>query len=356
MTVPADLLKWHYMTGVIEEIRRPNQFLSRFLFGNRNPLHTEDIEIGVITSGDREVAPFVRSGAEGVMVGGYGEKYHTVSAPNIRIKRPLRASDVLFTRRPGTPIFATPADQMAAARRAVADNLKILEDRIVEAEEYLCSLAIQGTITYSVAGGDVFRIVFPRPGANSITLTTFWNDNDPTTVRVHQNLHTVKQTMADGTAGLQVTDAICGSEATTAILELAESGNLKLIKTDSGVAAGGLTMQSQFSEDGVVFLGELSGIRFWSYTRKTKVNGASVDLIRPKWIEFVSTSPNSERVMYYGAIDDIQALEGNLHIGSRFAKSWLREDPSARMMLAASRPLPVPRRLDAWVSMKVVSG
>jgi hypothetical protein len=60
--------------------------------------------------------------------------------------------------------------------------------------------------------------------------------------------------------------------------------------------------------------------------------------------------------MYYGAIPDLKALQGRLFRGKRFSKSWEQEDPSVMWQLLHSRPLPVTRRPDSMVSMKVVSG
>ena len=113
---------------------------------------------------------------------------------------------------------------------------------------------------------------------------------------------------------------------------------------------------TQFSEDGAIFLGSFCGIRFWSYPRQVKVAGSMTDLIRAKYAEFVCRVPAAEFTLYYGAIHDWKALQNRSFVGERFSKSWEDEDPSVRQLLTHSRPLPVPRRMGAVYSLKVVTG
>lgn len=350
-------LKWSFMTPAINEMKSPNMFLKRLLFPNHVTLPTEDIEMSLLTKG-RETAPFVRKNAEGVMVAGHAETFQTVSATNIRIKRPITPSDLLYTRRPGTTIFVNgrTSTQRSAIRAHINRDLQTLNDLITNSEEWLCAQALQGTISYEVADQEVFQITFPKPSGNNITLASgrAWDNADSTLPRPLQDVHAVKRVLSDE-VGLQPTDAICGLTAANALLELAESGNLPAFKTDSGVSAGTISFVEQFNDDGAIFLGTMGGVRFWEYSRTVTHNGSSTALIRTDYVEFVTRSPAAERVLYYGAIADMRTITGNLGQMERFAKSWEVEDPSAYMALAASRPLPVPRRPGAMVSMKVTN-
>lgn len=349
-------LKWASLTATVNEIKSPNQFLKRLLWSNEEPKSTEDIEIGLISKG-REIAPFVKKNGEGIMVAGYDETFQTVQPTNIRIKRPFTPSDLLYGRRPGTVIFSPGASmQMSAIRRHIATDMKVMADYITNAEEYLCSMALQGTVTYEVADQEVFTITYPKPSAHNVTLSVFWDDADLTLPRPLKDVHSVKR-LINGEVGLSVSDAICGIEAADALLELVESGNMKMLGLEGqNVQAGQVTFVSQFDNDGVIFLGNIGGIRFWEYGRTALLNGVATSMIRPKYVEFVTRSAAAQRVMYYGAIPDMKALQGRLFQGRRFSKSWENEDPSVLMALTHSRPLPVPRRPGAMVSMKVVSG
>jgi hypothetical protein len=355
---PTDFLKVRAMTGAVNKVDAPNQFLRRLLYSNTQALSTEDIEIAYFEAG-RKTAPFVSRGSEARLLEGVGSRLATVAAPNMRVKMAFTGDPLLFTRYPDTNIYvdqSSAAGQLSAVGRAINRDLAYMESQIVNTEEWMCSQALQQDIIYQVADNDNFRITYPRSSANNITLLSgeAWDNADPTLPRPLANIHTVKRIMSNA-EGLQITDAICGINAANAILELAESGNLPAFKTDSGVSAGTLTFTSQFDRDGVVFLGTMGGVRFWEYSRTVSHNGVTTSMIRDDYIEFVSTSAASERVMYYGAIPDIEAIEGRKVVGRRFAKSWVEKDPAARIFLVHTRPLPVNRRPDATVSMKVTN-
>lgn len=351
-------LKWSFLTGVVNEIRSPNQFLKRLLFSNHQTLPTEDIELSVLTGG-RETAPFVRKNGEGIMVGGHGETFHTVTAPNIRIKRPFTPSNLLYNRRPGSAIFVNGGggvSQSAAIQQHITRDLQRLADYVTNAEEWLCAQTLTGLVEYAVADQEVFTITFPKPSTHTITLLSAraWDNADATLPRPLQDIHAIKELMAD--EGLQPDIALCGQNAAYAILELAESGNLPAFKRDSGVSAGTITFVQQFNADGAIFLGEMAGVQFWQYSRTVTHNGVQTPMIRTDYVEFIHRGAAAERVLYYGAIPDMRAIAGGrLGQMERFSKSWEEEDPSAMMALLASRPLPVQRRMGASVSLKVTN-
>lgn len=344
-----ELLHFSSLTPTINETKSPNDFLKRLVFGLHDPQPTELIEIGVFV-GDREVAPFVERDGEAIPVSGYGEVFYTVSAPNIRIKRGIRPSELLRRRTPGATIFQQGMEGiMSSAERYIAQQTQRLADLISNAEEYLCALAIRGTISYVSADEANFTITIPKPSGNNITLTTFWDDmaGNPAV-----DTFTAKQVVSDE-VGLGVTHALLGSEATTAFLANEQvRKDLDTRRLDSG----SITLRGQYNDTGAIFLGDYCGIEWWSYPRKVKVGGVAVDLIRPKYAEFLSVTPAAENTLYYGAISDLDALDGQELQTERFAKSWKQPDPSVLQMLATSRPLPIPRRPGSMVSMKVVSG
>jgi len=347
-------LKWKSLTGTVNEIKSPNQFLHRLLYG-RNPrtLATEDIEFSTLHKG-REIAPFVRKNGEGLMVEGHTSTNRTVEAPNIRIKKPFTPSELLFGRQPGTIIYTNAAEQMSAVQEHIARDMQVMADLITNAQEWLAALSIRGTITYLVEDEEVFEITFPKPSTNNVTLTTFWDDATPADVKISNDFHTAKTLISDE-VGLQVTDCVMGTEAATSFRNLVAGGHVKTLDLRS-VQSGLVTFVEQFREDGAIFLGSFDGIRCWEYGRSASLNGTATSMIRSKYAEFVAATPAAEFVEYFGAIADFKAMQGRRFQAQRFSKSWEREDPSAMMALVHSRPLTVPRRPGATVSMKVVSG
>ena len=355
MAETRDVLSWASMTAMVNELKTPHRFLRDMLFSDNDPRPTETLEIGILI-GDRMVAPFVRRGAEAIEITGFQEKIYNVTAPNIRIKRHLEASELLFQRRVGHVIHADEGEILDAAQEHVARNSLRLSQVVDEAEEYLCAQAIRGAVSYSVDGEEIFSITFPRSASHAVTLTNFW---DGMAADVELDFRTALNLVATDT-GLSVTDVILGAEATNAFIK---DSKVQALLDNRRIDAGQMMLNRGVEMSGAIFLGTFRGVRVWSYTRATQVPAtaglaslSSFDLVRSKYAEFVVADPAAENVMYYGAIPDLKALQGRLFRGRRFSKSWEQEDPSVMWQLLHSRPLPVMRRPDSTVSMKVISG
>lgn len=348
-------LQWSSLTAAVNEMRSPAMFVKRLLYGRHESKTTETIEISVLNKA-RELAPFVKKNGSAIMVSGHSETFQTVEAPNIRIKRPFRPSELLFNRRPGGVIFSPGADaQVSALQQHIARDLQVLADLVTNSEEYLCCQSLTGQISYQVAPNANFQITFPRLAAHNIVLTTFWDDANPALPNPDNDFIVAKRLINDAVS-LGVTDAIMGLEAANAFRRVMQVPDRRLNKLS--LTDGDVTFSEQFSEDGVIYMGRFSGVDCWEYSRTVAMEGSTtaIPLIRSKYVEFVSRSPTAEWTLYYGAIADMKALEGRAFVGERFSKSWEIEDPSQMIALLASRPLPVPRRPNASVSMKVVSG
>jgi len=355
MPYTVDPFNWRTMTAVVNRMRSPNDVLQRLLFPDRQNVPTDTIEVSYLDSG-RNMAPFVKVNGAAVMVPGHAESYATIQPANIRISRPFSPYTLLMTRRVGTPFFVDQATQRREMNAHIARDLQTVNDRVVNAREWLCAQAITGTIQYSAAGGDTFRVEFNRSAAHNITLASglAWDNADKTLPRPSKNFFTVKNLLSE--EGLTPTDALLGASAVAALHELAATGNLKLINRDSGILAGSLTMIEQFNRDGLVFLGQLDGIRLWHYNRSVvDASGTSIKLIRDDYVEFFDVSPSSQRVLYHGAIPDWSAIESGSYVGESFSKSWMENDPSTMMYLIHSRPMPATRLPNATVSMKVTN-
>lgn len=345
-TIPQ--LEWATMTAVVNEIKTPNRLVRDTLFSAEDPQSTESINYDLLT-GDRKSAPFVSKNSKGIMVEGYGEKFQAIEPPNIRITRPLTAAQAFFARTPGSPVFIGTGDQTSEINKKIARDLRRLVEMRDNAIEWLACQALRGSIAYQIDEQASFKITFPRSNSHSITLSTFWDQ--PNSTPSDDILTAMELVSAD--ADLPVTDAFLGSEASrvfskhTQLLGLLDTRNVLL---------GSIDLTRQYSEKGALYLGTIRGVRFWGYNRKANVNGAEEDLIRAKYAEFVSATPAAENVLYYGAIADWDAFNGQAWATPSFSKSWIEKDPSVYMSLLASRPLPVMRRPDSTVSMKVVSG
>ncbi len=348
MAETKDIVSWAALTALVNELKSPNQFIRRLVFSTEELKAAETFEIPILI-GDRVVSPFARRTGEAIEITPYQEQRLNVTVSHIRVKRHLEPSELILERAIGAGIFVEEDDVLEGAQAEIGRVSQRLNDMVTEAEEYLSAQALRGSVTYEVDEEEAFEVIYPRTASHDVTLVDFW---DLAAGIPSDDFHTAKQLIADD-VGLGLTHVLLGSEATTSFMK---SDGVRADLDIRNLSAGQVTFNEQFTADGSIFLGMYSGVAVWSYTRSTSVGGSSFDLIRPKYAEFLSVMPEADNVMYYGPINDITALQARQLKRRRFSKSWVEEDPSVWWQLVAARPLPVPRRPDSMVSMKVVSG
>lgn len=349
----ADVLSWSTLTPAVNEMKAPNSLLKNMVFGRDVTVPTRNIELSFLDRG-RRIAPFVERNGQAIMTEGRDETFRVIVPPHIRVKRPMTPSELLDKRRPGSVIFPGSRGIASAMREYMASELAMMSDDITNSEEYLCALALRGAVSYSVADEAAFTITYPRSASHDIALGAGdrWNE---TTSNKRGDFLTAAQLVNDAVS-LNVTDVFLGADAADAFLEDA-SGELTTNLDTRRLITGSVDLTQQFAESGAMFLGTyVHGIRIWRYARQVDVNGVATDLIRPKFAEFVARTPAAQFVTYYGAIEDMKAIgAGKVLQSKRFSKSWEVEDPSARLLLIESNPMPVMRRPDATVSMQVLA-
>lgn len=347
MTTSKEALTWTSLTTAVNEIKGPYTLYRDLVFGTTDEQNTEVLEIGKFI-GNRDTAPFVRKNGEAIMVGGTSKEFWNIEAPNIRIKTPFRPSELFFGREPGTDIFIDQGSQISAIQRHIARDVEHMGNRITNTEEWLCSQSITGQIDYSVADEESFQITIPKPAGNTASVANVWGaagSNPEKDVRgVKQVIHN------EVTLPTQV--AIGGQNAADAFMA---DPVIKETLDNRNIDAGGITMNEQFTAAGALFLGRVFGVDFWQYSPTLEIAGSSFELTRTDYFEFFNISPAAQWIRYYGAIPDMDALEGRQYVGQRFAKSWRQPDPSQQMFLVHSRPLPIGRRPGANFSLKVTN-
>lgn len=348
--VLAQELQWTWLTSLVNEIKPPQRFLFDTFFSRHETVPVEAIEIGTLR-GDRSAAPFIKTDAEAIMVPGLAGDSITVKTPSIRLKKPFTPSPLLFNRTPGDQIYLTSGNQIPMVQAHIARDTQRMLDMITNTEEYLAAQALTGSIVYvNEQDGVAFTIVFDKAAENTVVLTgtDMWDDalSDPAS-----DVLDAKRRLSD-VVGLAPTDAFMGAEAAAAFM-----GNAQ-VREDlniTGLAAGGVTLMTQFNAAGVIFLGTYAGVNWWEYSRSINVPGLGLTpLIRDKFVEFVSRSPESDMVVYYGPIRDMDAFQAGTIVSERFSKSWTEPDPSVLVQLVESHPLPVLRRPNVVYSLQVV--
>jgi hypothetical protein len=357
MPSSADILSPVSLTAAVNEVRSPLSFLKNSFYSAEETKPTVDIELSVLRD-ERSMAPFVKRDGAGIMVSGDSEEFKIVRPAHIRIKRPMTPSDLLDKRRAGFGIHMGASDMNAQMRAYLAREMSGMLRKIQNSEEWLCAQALRGSISYESEEHVSFEVDFGRSADLTVTLSgaDLWTAS---TANIKGDFLSASELVNDASEGI-VTDVVLGREARDAFLS--NAGVLSLLDVNPAfIRNGQLDLTQTIRDDGALMLGVYAhSVRVWSYGRKVvlpdELGGATEDLIRPKFAEFIWRSPEAERVVYYGGIRDMKAIgAGKVLEAKRFSKSWEVEDPSARMLLIESNPLPCNRRPDTSVSMQVVA-
>ncbi len=351
------LTSWRTLTEMVLDIRSPATFLQNFLWASESTEATNTFDVEMKFRA-RIAAPLVRRGAKSILIGGQGTTNTSMQAPCISLSKCFKPSPLMYGRLPGTGIYPTAQDISSAVNIRIAEEMSELADMVTNTQAVLCAQALQGVISYAVPDNEVYRCTFQRSSSTNRVLSIFWNASDLSTVNFHGEVQTWKEVMIDN-AQLVPTDALCGSEAAHAFRNLALANRIVKDNIFGGagvIQIGQVDFTQQYNDQGVMFLGRVDGINFWDVRMVVDFGGVATPMIRPKFVEVISKDARSDRKMYFGPIEDMKALRGNAFVSKRFSKSWEQEDPSAVMALLKSNPLPVPRRPDATISVKVVSG
>jgi len=351
MAQSHEVLNHVTLTQAVNEKKDPLSFVKNMVFGKNVTVPTRHIEVSVIRRG-RRIAPLVKRDGAAVMTKGRTDEFYPIMPAHIRTKRPMTPSDLLEKRRAGGVIHLN-GDQGEAIRQYMADELSFQMDDHTNTEEYLACLALRGSYTYSGADEVELSVDFRRPTAHNVTLSgaNLWSAT--TTASPDADIQAASD-LTEAETGLVVTDAIMAPDAATAFFKV---DRVMTLLDTRRLITGQLDITQPIQQNGARYLGMLSsGVRLWVYNRSVILPDNSTEqLIRANYVEFIANSPQADFVTYYGAIEDMKAIgAGRVLRSQRFSKSWEEEDPSARMLLVESNPLPVMRRPGATVSMKVL--
>src|SRR5688572_13963415 len=269
MALPK-IFHFYSLSQMVERAPVPLTFLRNLVL--RRPdrtLHTENVAWQV-RDRTRQMLPFVEDGAPGVMVGRSGSKVVEMSAPNIRVKKPFRATELLV---PENKMlisqFPDEGEVLGAIRQEIAQDQEDMREDLVNSEEWMVSQAIQGVLSYTSDTAS-FELDYGKPAAATFNAANFID----TAVEKQQALELLTPTHAVG-----------GSEfATSWRNKILTSATIKdLLRDDLRGALGRIAIQAPDVDSGARYLGTLMNIDFWSYPTML----GSTSLVRPKYLEFI---------------------------------------------------------------------
>ncbi|MDN3561714.1 major capsid protein [Vreelandella neptunia] len=338
--MPMDLFEPRTMLEAVEQMKLARRFLGNTFFG-APPVNfvTKNVDIDIY-KGQRKMAPFVRPNRPGVVVDRTGASMRSYQPAYIKPKMETNAGQLMNYRSPGEHIYSgrTPLQR---AGEQLARDMEDLDDQINRREEWMIAQALT-TGQVNVVGEGIDDVVdFQMDDSHIITEGTAWTDPAGTPIA---NLRKYKRLIAKD-SGRTGSTAVLSVEAADALIDSEDTQK----KMDTRRIDLGMIQPDQLP-DGVTYLGYLRDPGMDLFVYEEWYIDAAGDEQPMIPAGGVIVGPTSSRcTMLYGAIQDMEAIEGGMFDVSRYPKSWVTKDPSVRWLMMQAAPLPGFHEPDAFV-------
>ena len=340
----VDIFTPRTMLRALNQENVTSNFLLDLLFGTVEVSDTKYVDIDIV-KGDERLAPFVAPIVEGELVESQGFTTNTYEPPYIKPKFITAAAALLTERSAGSAIYGGDTPGQRAANR-LTKEIQDGESMIHRREEWMAAQGLTtGTIT--VSGKGIEQVIDFGMDANhkvTLTATDKWNDAASAPL---DDIDAWSQLIADD--GDVNADVLIGGA--TAIAALVKHASVKDLLDNRRVTIGEINPRTLAK--GVTYYGTLTltgtNIDIYKYTGSYR----DADGVRQRFIEdnrIVMTSTQADFRRNYAAIQDLEAGMVPMPI---FIKSWEEKDPSGRVVLLQSAPLPAPHQIDAIVTALV---
>lgn len=334
------------MLRVLEQLKPARKFLLNTFFSAAETHITESVDIDIV-KGKRRMAPFVNPRLEGRIVDRLGYKTFSYKPPYIKPKMVTTAEDLLI-RQPGEIIYGSDVAPGQRAQDQLVKDLAELDDIITRREEWMAAQALFTGKIHVVGDGvdDIIDFLMESSHKPVLTGTALWSA--PTTADPLANLRTWKRIVSKD-SGLSCNIGLMSTDTYDAFLNcLVKQSNTAAISMVQ-VSLG--KIEPTQLPDGVTYIGRINELGMDLYTYEEwylSDLATSKDQIELPMVpsgKVLLGSTQARTTVHYGAIKDLKALAAM----ARFPKSWEEDDPSVRMLMVQSAPLPTPHQIDAFL-------
>lgn len=320
----------------------PSYFLDNFFKGTHYS-DDRDILINELPAMGRKLAPFVLPTEQGKPIAEFkGQTMKALTPPYIKPKDAVRPEDAR------SPFPEEVLDGALSLQARFNRRVGEIQDQHIRAirmqEAWMAARAVidgQITIKYQRDQGFAYpeaTITFGRAANQTVVLdAAYWSAADSP---ILDHVETWANRMQRATYGQHPTVLLVGSDVAPyfkkntqvrAEMDLTKRGNSVNIPT--GI---------QLLGDGLTYIGTMgSGIEVWCYRDYVEdANGTLVDILGAK--DVVLLAPGFEGVRAYGAIYDVDAIQGGSMSIDIFPKMFKTDDPGELFVMHQAAPLPIP--------------
>lgn len=318
-------------------------------FTNIKTYATERADIDLV-KGDRRMAAFVHPRMGGKVIPASGYETHSYKPPLVN-PADITTADMLMERQPGENMYSGKTPAQRAADKLVEDYNR-LNDAVTRREEWMCVQAIVEGAIPIVGEGVNETVDFGFSNKEKLEGTAQWGKKD---ARVLDNLEDwVDKALVEGFTNVDT--VIMGKTALR--LFLADTEVMKVL--DNRRVEMGLINPKDLP-NGVKYIGHLNKPNVDIYTYAEVYYDDWTDPSKPTTKPLVPDnrviliSSNPRFTMAYGRntyIDD-QTGRWVTDEGPRLFRSYVEHRPDRRFLELQANPLPIPHKVDSWVSAEV---
>lgn len=330
-----------FLRAAIRKIQPARQFFRHRYFSDALTFPTKTVTFEYAKS-PRAVLPFADETNGSVNVSRSGYQAMTFTAPLLsghRVITPATINDKLF----GEAEYNSGLAPEDRARELAAMDLIELQDSLYRQEEYMCArLKQDGKITIDTPSVKA-EIDYGFQNIVNTTSANKWTSSFDILGALLKHARTLRK------AGINPDTLIVGHEVAEAINK--NEGVLKLRHDEYVTVPDPASL-----EDGITYICQLRAPGLYLHVLEydeyyTDQQGDVVPLIDPKTA--ILQSSRESNMMLYGAVTYLDRNGEYVSEMGEYVPYVVSEyDPPVRKLIVSSRPLPMPRDIESWITLK----
>lgn len=321
----------------------PSYFQDNF-FKGRHYSEDRDILLSELPAAGRKLAPFVLPTEQGKPIAEFkGQTMKALTPPYIKPKDAVRPEEAR------SPFPEEVLDGPLTLAQRFNRRVGEIQDQHIRAiRMQIAWMAARATIDGKVtvkyqrdqgAAHPEVTIDFGRAANQTVVLAgpTYWDDVD---YPILDDVETWGNRMVAAKYGQAPTVLLVGAN----VAPLFRRNKQVRAEMDTTVRGNSVNLPTgiQIIGDGLTRIGDLSGgITVFAYRDYVEnANGDMVDILDPDDVLLIA--PGNEGVLAYGAIYDVDAMQGGSMAIDIFPKMFKTDDPGELYIMHQSSPLPIP--------------
>lgn len=358
MALNVNILDTYYMAGLWEGLSPVNTFFrDRYFPTAPQDIFAADKVLVEYRDGDNGRAPFMVEGADPINVKRGGYEIHDYAPLYISQSRDLTA-DQLKKRGFGEAILSNSTEEERAAG-LVAEDLDLLERRIVRSEELLCANTMinNGFVIDEMLDantkGNTATVCFYDPALGNdgaYDIGTQWTTSTPWS-EIVEDVRNMCRSLSR--RGLPCKDLIVGQAVADILLGNADFQ--KLIDKNSGIVIASPIVQELTKYEGVTLIGL---VNFGGYNLNViSVDEQYQDVVGgiKTWVNYfpakgmMVTAPEAGHLMYAHIVHMDDEGEIETITGKRVPDLFVDRKKKKREIILESRPFAAPKNYSPWI-------